>query len=217
MNIAHAGTDPDLVGRSIMTDTSVNKVFRKDGSLIKTSYLHQTKGFAPKEFNKKEFGKTITLKYNATKFRRDFKPNDSPSASKLDVKASKVGLDKLNKLDESSTMLEPMRSTFLSTTKLRPEPHANPPSPSRHQVHKTEEIHRPDSRAFLKDPHWSRSDIYASMRNFRENSVTPEVSPDRILIYSVTNRINFRAGETDSNPQASLESDLEGLRNEQKA
>ena len=74
-------------------------------------------------------------------------------------------------------MLEPMRSTFLSTTKLKPEPHANPPSPSRHQVHITEEIHKPDSRAFLRDPHWSRSDIYASMRNFRENSVTPEVSP----------------------------------------
>ena len=40
VNIAHAGTDPDLVGRSIMTESSVNKMFRKDGSLIKTSYLH---------------------------------------------------------------------------------------------------------------------------------------------------------------------------------
>lgn len=65
-------TDIDLVGNSIHTDDSVSKFVRKDGSPIKNSQIHQTKGFAPSEFNKHTFGKNITLKYNNTKFRPDF-------------------------------------------------------------------------------------------------------------------------------------------------
>eukprot|EP00354_Favella_ehrenbergii_P012261 CAMPEP_0170464312 /NCGR_PEP_ID=MMETSP0123-20130129/9093_1 /TAXON_ID=182087 /ORGANISM="Favella ehrenbergii, Strain Fehren 1" /LENGTH=117 /DNA_ID=CAMNT_0010729957 /DNA_START=645 /DNA_END=998 /DNA_ORIENTATION=- len=117
--MGHSGTDADLVGRSIITDNSMSKLMRKDGSMIKTSYLQQTKGFAPKEFTKRTYGKTITLKYDGTKFRPEF-PGDSPEAS-----ASKLGhlskLDKISKLDESSTVLDVhMRSTMISGKSLHP-------------------------------------------------------------------------------------------------
>ena len=39
VSIAHSGTDADLVGRSLMSEHS-SKFIRKDGTLIKTSYLH---------------------------------------------------------------------------------------------------------------------------------------------------------------------------------
>lgn len=37
-----------------------------------------------------------------------------------------------------------------------------------HVVHRDEEYHRPESRAFLKDPQWKRSDFHASLDRFRE-------------------------------------------------
>ena len=45
-----------------------------------------------------------------------------------------------------------------------------PTTSSKHHAHRTEEYHKPDSRAFLRDPSWGRTDIYASIRNFRENA-----------------------------------------------
>lgn len=47
---------------------------------------------------------------------------------------------------------------------------------NKHMMHRTEDIHRPESRPFLKDPKWPRDDIAASLRNFKENAVTTEVS-----------------------------------------
>ena len=79
------------------------------------------------------------------------------------------------KFDESSTMLEPMRTTFMQSHSQLKNADGKK-SPSKHHLHRTEEIHTPTSRAFLRDPHWSRNDIYASFRNFRENSPDPEVS-----------------------------------------
>lgn len=67
-----ATADAELIGRSIHTDDSVSKLVRKDGSPIKNTQLYQTKGFAPSEFNKHQFGKHITLKYEKDKFRPDF-------------------------------------------------------------------------------------------------------------------------------------------------
>ena len=65
-------TDINLMSDSIHTDDSVSKFVRKDGSPITNRQIHQTKGFAPSEFNKHTFGKNITLKYNNTKFRPEF-------------------------------------------------------------------------------------------------------------------------------------------------
>ena len=79
-------TDKDLMGKSIHTDDSVSKFLRSDGSPIKNNQLHQTKGFAPSEFNKHTFGKNITLKYNSTKFRPDFAiaPSQDATTSVID-------------------------------------------------------------------------------------------------------------------------------------
>lgn len=66
-----------MVGRSVNTDNSISHFKRKDGSPIRNTNLHQTKNFAPKEFNKHTFGKSITLKYDDTKFRPQYAANDS--------------------------------------------------------------------------------------------------------------------------------------------
>ena len=42
-------------------------------------------------------------------------------------------------------------------------------------MHRDEEYHRPESRAFLKDPQWKRDDIHASLDRFRELKKGPEV------------------------------------------
>jgi len=55
-------------------------------------------------------------------------------------------------------------------------------------------IHRPDSRAFLKDPHWNRDDIYASMRNFRENS--PDQDTKLALMQRQAMNAHMKAYET---------------------
>lgn len=68
--IAHSGTDADLIGRN--PNDSVSKLQRGDGTLIKRKHLQQTHGFAPIEFNKSSFGKMITLKYDGTKFRPEY-------------------------------------------------------------------------------------------------------------------------------------------------
>jgi len=47
----------------------------KDGSMIKT------RGFAVQDFSKHKFGKTITLKYDGTKFRPMYLANDSSAQS----------------------------------------------------------------------------------------------------------------------------------------
>ena len=95
--IAHSGTDVEMIGRSVNTDNSMSKFKRKDGSQIKESALHQTKNFAPKEFNKHTFGKSITLKYNNTKFRPVYiDEGSSPPRSTLGAL----------KFDESSTILD---------------------------------------------------------------------------------------------------------------
>ena len=40
MNIAHSGTDADVVGRSVNTDNSMSQFKRKDGSPIQNKNLH---------------------------------------------------------------------------------------------------------------------------------------------------------------------------------
>ena len=47
---------------------------------------------------------------------------------------------------------------------------------NKHMHHRHEDIHRPDSRPFLKDPKWPRDDISASFTLHRENKPSPEVS-----------------------------------------
>ena len=41
-------------------------------------------------------------------------------------------------------------------------------------MHRHEDIHRPDSRPFLKDPQWPRDDISASFVNHKDKAVSPQ-------------------------------------------
>jgi len=47
---------------------------------------------------------------------------------------------------------------------------------NKHMSHRDEDIHRPDSRPFLKNPKWPRDDISASFTCWRDKAIQPEVS-----------------------------------------
>ena len=145
---------------TVRTEQSSQKqLFRQDGTPIKKEQVRQTKGFAPSEFNKHDFGKQITLRYDKTNFRPEFLV--APTREDTSV----TDQDSL----QGSSLMHPLMPTSPSVSGYL--------APNKHMMHRTEDIHRPDSRAFLKDPMWKRDDIYASFLLFRENQLSPEVGP----------------------------------------
>jgi len=51
---------------------------------------------------------------------------------------------------------------------------------NKHFLHRHEEIHHPDKRAFLKDPHWPRNDFHANLTNFTDRGITPNTQMRRM-------------------------------------
>lgn len=163
-----ATADNDLLGKSIHTDDSMSKFMRQDGSPIRNSNLRMTKGNAPSEFNKHTFGKNITLKYDNTKFRPEFTIAPTQDATSI--------IDQELQQNASVTMdsvMWPHQSISSGTV-------AN-----KHMHHRDEDIHRSDSRPFLKDPKWPRDDLYASFTCFRDKATQPEVSIRPTIIFFV--------------------------------
>ena len=75
----------------------------------------------------------------------------------------------------------------------------------RHIYHRTEEYHRPDSRAFLKDPNWPRTDHSPNLTGWLDRRNSPVVSTHPIVSLTFSNVIQrsaLKAEETAVQAQA---------------
>ena len=139
-------------------------------------------------FTKHKFGKKITMVYDKQDFRAKLQKQAKQSAHQFDRSDLFAHLNESSVFGpETSTiskqmsqtsgnygsvpyMLKQTRDHQFTTTSL----HTN--ISNKHILCRTEEIHPEESRPFLRDPAWPRTDYAPSIPNYAERRRSPEVS-----------------------------------------